>query len=143
MCVSIYICVCIYACVWSYMFLYIHSTYRSSFHIWEKTCELWFFFFFELGLLHLTWSSPVPAIYLQITWLHSSVWLNKMDLIFSLGERRNKCIICQQVTIKREEKHSQVIRKERVGLGESITFNKVGQSLWIRWYLISDLEKVG
>jgi hypothetical protein len=38
------------------MFQYMHLTYRSSFHIWEKTCDLWFS---EVGLLCLTGSFPV------------------------------------------------------------------------------------
>jgi hypothetical protein len=49
---------------WSYMYLHVHLTYRSSFHIWKKTCNLWPS---EPGLLRLTWRSPVPLIYLQTT----------------------------------------------------------------------------
>jgi hypothetical protein len=46
----------------SYIYLCVYLSYRSSFHTWEKTCDLCLS---EPGLLHLTWCSPVASIYLQ------------------------------------------------------------------------------
>jgi hypothetical protein len=43
----------------------------------ERKCGLWLS---QPGLLHLNWCSPVPFIYLQMTKVYSSLWLNKIPL---------------------------------------------------------------
>jgi hypothetical protein len=53
------------------MYLCRHLTYRYSFHIWGKACDLWLF---EHGLLCLQWSSSVPSTFLQTTF-HSYGWI--------------------------------------------------------------------
>jgi hypothetical protein len=47
------------------------------FHIGEKICD---FCLSEHRLLHLTWYSSVPSIYLWATKFHSSLWLNNISL---------------------------------------------------------------
>jgi hypothetical protein len=49
--------------IWSWLCIYL-SFGPIIFHIWEKTYDLCLS---ELGLLHLTWCSPVPSIYLRMT----------------------------------------------------------------------------
>jgi hypothetical protein len=53
--------ICIYVYTRSYIYLCINLSYRSRFHIWGETCNLCPS---ELGLLCLTWCSPVLLIYL-------------------------------------------------------------------------------
>jgi hypothetical protein len=50
-----------------YAFLFYAYIYLLLFHIWGKTRNLCPF---EAGLLCLTWWSPVPSIYLQMTQFH-------------------------------------------------------------------------
>jgi hypothetical protein len=60
-----------------FMYFWRHYSYRYSFHIWGKTCDLCPF---ELGSLCLTWWFPVTSIYLQtkspIRTKFHSLWLN-------------------------------------------------------------------
>jgi hypothetical protein len=53
-CLSIYV-------IWSWLYLCIHFSFGSIFHIWEKTCDP---YLSEHGLFHLTWWPPVSSIYL-------------------------------------------------------------------------------
>jgi hypothetical protein len=66
---SVYKCVCDHICFYVYVCLLdLFSTYERK-HV---------AFLFEPDLLHLTWCPPIAFIYLQTTWCHSSLWLNKI-----------------------------------------------------------------
>jgi hypothetical protein len=58
--------------IWLCMYLCIHLSFGSNFHIWEKTCALCPS---EPGLLCL------PFIFPQTTWFHSSLWLKNTPCV--------------------------------------------------------------
>jgi hypothetical protein len=77
------LCICTYTytylymwCIWPcsiYVYTYLWglaSTYRKTGDLWPS----------EFGILILRWCSPVPFIYLQTTWFHSSLQLNNTPL---------------------------------------------------------------
>jgi hypothetical protein len=61
--IYIHVYMCVYLCKIICVFIYTFISFRSSFHIWRKTCDLCPS---EPDLLHLRWS-PVPSIYLKTT----------------------------------------------------------------------------
>jgi hypothetical protein len=60
----------IWVCEWSCLFMYICLSFRSVFHVWEKTWDLCLS---ELGLLHLIGN------YVRFSFKLHSLWLSKIS----------------------------------------------------------------